>query len=108
MSRASPTVPAHLVGDTEPGEYEIEESDDRTYVGVLAGEGTPTFVDPNNGSLYSGRIDSAGQRVTPGDEHDIEIQPGEEIGEFLERVGEKTGWESLSEFAREHLEDDDS
>lgn len=46
---------------------------------------------------------------TPGEETESIVRESEEtleeeLGQWLEWFGEQTGWDSLSEFARDHLE----
>jgi hypothetical protein len=40
------------------------------------------------------------------DEWPLEDHDAKEMN-YLESIGERTGWQSLSEFAREHLEDEE-
>jgi len=65
------------------------------------------FYDTGTETLFSGDVDRDGERIVPTPDGEFDLAPGETLGEALERVGEETGWDSLSAFAQEHLEDDD-
>ncbi len=107
MSRVPPDEPRYAVErDDHKEEYPVHERNDRKYLGVLSEGRAPTFFDPQEGHVYRGEVDRERERVSPGDEHDRTLDPEETLGEFLERVGDELGWESLSAYAREHLEDD--
>jgi len=66
------------------------------------------FYDEGTGTLFSGEVDEDEEQVVPVPDTEVDLEPGETLGEALERVGEQTGWDSLSVFAREHLEDNEA
>ena len=75
------------------------------HVGILS-QGSNVFYDPERSVFFRTEHGSADEHtVVPGSER--ELDPGETLGEAIETLGEKTGWESLSEWAEEHLESDE-
>lgn len=82
------------------------ESDSRTeYLGLVGG-GSPMLYEPSTNRIYEGRIDDENERLVPKTDTERELNPEETLGETLEDIGEKTGWDSLSSFADEHLTED--
>jgi len=65
------------------------------------------FYDVGTGTLFSADVDRESEQIVPAPDTELDVSPGETLGEALERVGEETGWDSLSEFAQDHLEDDE-
>jgi hypothetical protein len=89
---------------------------DVTFVGRTDAEGSAehryalhggVFYDGETHTLFSGDVNEDDERIVPVPDAEVDLEPGETLGEALERVGEQTGWDSLSEFARDHLEDDE-
>lgn len=78
---------------------EDREGDEFRYLG-LTGDGSPMFFHPSAKVVFRGVRDEASRTLSPADEESLE----EELGAWLDRVAEETGWESLSSFARERLE----
>jgi hypothetical protein len=79
--------------------------EDEEYVGSLRRGGTAvaTFYDARERRLVEREFDHETERVTDTlAERDIEA--GESLGRLLGEIGEETGWDSLSEFAREHFD----
>ena len=77
-------------------------SDHIQYVGLYGGQdGSPVFYDPEKDAVYEGELDRESERIVAGDEPDDDFDPGETIGEYVHRVGDGIGWESLSEFGEE-------
>lgn len=76
--------------------------DDTAYVGVLGG-GTALYYDDATGSFLrgdpDGEDDAGLERLTG-----YEVGAEDRLGAVLEEIGDDLGWESLSEFARDHLE----
>lgn len=70
-----------------------------TYVGLLD-DGTHVVYDEETDELLSATAESEELVPTGSLLEDAETA----LGERLEAVGERTGWESISSFAREHLE----
>ncbi|WP_227376500.1 hypothetical protein [Haladaptatus halobius] len=101
MGRRDPVTPEYVTWNIDHDEYNRAE-----YVGVM-GEGHPVFYDPEKRSTFRGRAHPEDERITPVEGSEESLGVEETVGEAIERLGEKTGWESLSEFAREHLESDD-
>jgi hypothetical protein len=67
-------------------------------------DGTPAYYDKNNHVTFEGDVDHENRRVTPTNERSLDAE--EKLGEVIEEFGDAVGWESLSDFAREHLEDE--
>lgn len=81
---------------------EGERDDEAKYVGMVEGGGA-WFYNEENHSLFERELDRDDRRLLPAsDEQSI---PHEEtLGEAVERLGDELGWDSLSDFARKHLE----
>lgn len=99
--------------DRPPGgfEHEFDEwgiDDDRyqdvSFVGFRGA--SPVFWAPSSRSLFEARADETEKRITPKEDTERTFDAEESIGEAIERFGEEVGWDGLSEWAREHLEDD--
>lgn len=100
--------PATIESEYSADDWRLDTDEDYEFLGERAGDGRPVFFDSDTNSVYLADVDEAAQRVIPDTDGDGELNPGETLGEYLERIGEETGWDSLSQFAREHLEDDDT
>ena len=83
---------------------EGDRHDEARFVGVSQVKGGGAwFYNDDDDALFETDVDQANRRLTPsGDERSVSA--GESVGEAVERLGDELGWESLSEFAREHLE----
>ena len=68
-------------------------------------DGTPAYYDSNEHATFEGEVDHDEQRVRPTNERSLDAE--QKLGEALEELGDATGWDSLSEFARKHLEDEE-
>ena len=97
--------------DRRPGgfEHEFDEwniNDDRyqdaSFVGARGA--SPVFYAPSSRSLFEGTVDEENRRITPREDTQQTLDAEESIGEAIERFGEEVGWDGLSEWAREHLE----
>lgn len=88
-------------------EWGTEPEGDWEYLGTVPQEDAPMLYNVETGFVHRALVDHERERLTPEDESTWELDPEETLGEFLERVGQDVGWESLSEFARDHLEDGD-
>ncbi|WP_331234443.1 hypothetical protein [Natronorarus salvus] len=84
-------------------EWPVDGGETR-YLGV-AGEGVAMLYNPTTDELTRGEIDERNERIVPG-ETERELDPGESLGDALASIGESVDWESLSEFAEEHLDAD--
>ncbi|WP_458206311.1 hypothetical protein [Haladaptatus sp. NG-SE-30] len=102
MGRRNPIHPDVAEWDIDDDEYDRAE-----YVGVKD-EGDPVFYNPESRSTFRGRVHPEDEQITPVEGSEESLGAGESLGQAIERLGEKTGWESLSEFAREHLESDEN
>jgi len=102
MSDPDPADDRRYQFDTWPVGRE-DESYGYQYLGTR--NSLPIVYDPDNHSVMEGRIEEARERIFPDRDTEEEIHHEDSLGEYLERVGDEHGWESLSEFAREHLED---
>jgi hypothetical protein len=89
------------------------ETSDVAYVGTTdradgsedpGGVSGAIFYDSGRGTLFTGDVDEETREIVPRPDEEWEIEPQETVGEAIERLGEETGWESLSTFAEEHLE----
>jgi hypothetical protein len=65
------------------------------------------FYETGTETLFSGEVDRDGELIVPTPDGELDLAPGETLGQVLERVGEEMGWDSFSAFARDHLEDGD-
>lgn len=68
------------------------------YLGVTA-DGRPMFFHPTARAVFEGIPDEERRTISRGEEESLE----EPLGQWLDRVGERVGWESLSAFARSRL-----
>lgn len=76
---------------------------DATYVGATT-NGVPVFHD--QGAVFHGVPDEENRRIEPKPDTERRLEPGETLGDVLEEIGESLGWESLSEYGREHQRDE--
>lgn len=83
--------------------WSVEE--DHELLGTVADEDSPALYDADTDRVFRGQVDPDAEHLTPNTEAALD-EAEESLGEFLERVGEETGWDSLSEFAQDHLEDE--
>jgi hypothetical protein len=92
-------------GDPRYDEWPLEDHDPKemNYLGLVSG-GSPYFHHDDSDTIYRGNVDETRQqiRLIEDTEH-----AGEALGDIIESIGDRTGWESLSEFAQEHLEGED-
>lgn len=86
-------------------EWTIKDYDrkEMNYLGV-AGHGTPYFHHDESDTIYEGNVDNTKRQIRL-TEHD---SGSGTLGGTIESIGEQTGWESLSEFAQEHLSDEEN
>lgn len=83
------------------------------WIGVAGGGGgtsptgqTAVLYDSESESVYEGEIDRENERIDPKPDTEQDASATDSIGEAIEDIGDRLGWESLSSFADEHLEDD--
>jgi hypothetical protein len=92
----------------EPGDFRHEddsienEGEPVDFVGITFG-GDSVFYRPGSDSLFAGERENSDERVVPvpGSERDLS---GESLGDAIESIGERVGWESLSAFGKRRLE----
>jgi hypothetical protein len=83
--------------------FDEHGEDDVEYVGSTA-EGTPMFFDTTSRSVFEGEyVDE--ETVVGRPETERELEDRASIAEAVETLGDELGWESLSEFGREHARD---
>lgn len=95
MANDEPTDPNYA-------DWSVEGRSETTYVGQMEGVHHGIF-DEKTGDLL--RAEPKAGTFEPVETLDSSTE--ETLGERIERLGEQIGWESLSEFAREHLERDE-
>lgn len=61
---------------------------------------------PEQPDPFEARADETEKRITPKEDTERSFDAEESVGEAIELFGEEVGWDGLSEWAREHLEDD--
>lgn len=92
-------------------QIEGDRSDDWRFIGVTPGAELgapiPYLYSPSDDAVYEGRLDRENERITPDLSSGRTLAPEEPLGDVLEDIGDKTGWEWLSEFANDRLKDDD-
>jgi hypothetical protein len=94
--------------DSRYDEWPMEAHDARemNYLGLVS-NGAPYFYHADSGTVYQGRVDNVNQRLRLEEDVEHDIEPGKALGDAIESIGERTGWESLSEFAQEHFPDEE-
>lgn len=83
-------------------------STDKKFVGQPSDLGEPAYYDTESHSVQTGYLGEDDEAVPAEEGESWELDAEQELGEFLETVGEDHGWESLSEFARDHLEHEEA
>lgn len=76
--------------------------------GTGAGGAGVLIYDEDNQSVFEADVDEEEQRLVAREGTEREVDDSGGLGEVLEDVGDSLGLESLSEFAEEHLQDDES
>jgi hypothetical protein len=82
-------------------------NDDVEYLGTTMGGG-PMFFDSADRTLFEGEYDENDDTIVERSETERELEPRESVGEALESLGDDLDWDSLSEFARERVQTDES
>lgn len=67
----------------------------------------PVLYQPDDDAIYQGEIDEENERIVPVEDSARRLESDETLGDVIEELGDEIGWDSLSEFAREHMQDDD-
>ena len=105
-SRNGPLSYAPSGADRFPDyEFQDYERDDVQYIGDDKTQ--PYFYSEPDDKVFAAKVNEDMKRLEPAPETERSVGAKEELGEVLEEVGEATGWESLSDWAREHLEGED-
>ncbi|MDG5760982.1 hypothetical protein QA600_16745 [Natronococcus sp. A-GB1] len=86
--------------------FDEHNEDDVEYVGSTT-EGTPMFFDTASRSVFEGEYDDE-ETIVDRPETERELEDRASVGEAIETLGDELGWESLSEFGREHTRDDEN
>jgi hypothetical protein len=86
--------------------FEGDRPDDAQYIGTAQAGGNAWFYSEDGDQLFAGEADEANRRLLPTSDERT-VRESESFGEAVERLGDELGWESLSAFAREHLERDE-
>lgn len=95
-----------------PGDWLVEgyAEGEATYLGGVSGEGNATrtavVYDDREEVVFEADVDEDEQRYVPREGTERELGPSETLGDVLEDLGDRLDRDSLSEFARAHLEDD--
>ncbi|MFB6132053.1 MAG: hypothetical protein ABEJ44_01450 [Halanaeroarchaeum sp.] len=95
--------------DPRYDQWPVADNEEATFVGAVSGQGTtmPIYYDKSEGVFFGAEIDEEYEQFRRLPDQEWVEDPTESLGEAIERLGEELGWESLSEFAESHLEDDD-
>ena len=101
-------------GETDPDDdlgpasenLDSESDDDFQLIG-MANPGTPVFHSAESGLLYHGDVNEDGG-ITPRPDAEVDIQFGDEgtLSEAINDLGERLGWDSLTDYGRDHQNDD--
>ena len=66
----------------------------------------PALYQPADGIVYGTEADEENRRLISDREMEWEVETDDAVGEVIEEIGETVGWVSLSEYARDHLNDE--
>lgn len=100
-------IPGATISE-EHQQWNRKRPEDRPrFLGTVSGGATPAYYVPGDHRVETGDLDRNGDLERDPDGESWTLEAEEEVGEFLERIGEERGWDSLSEWAREHLEHED-
>lgn len=101
-------IPGATISDQHQQWNRERGEDQPRFLGTVADTGATAYYVPNDRSVETGDIDENGELQRKEDGESWTVEAEEELGEFLERVGEEQGWDSLSDWAREHLEHEEA
>lgn len=75
------------------------------WLGFVGGteQGAPALYDTHDDAVYRGTLDEKNERIVPNLETERRVSSEETIGEVLRDIADSHGWQSLSNFAAEHL-----
>lgn len=101
-------IPGATISDQHQ-QWNRERGDDEPrLLGTVSDTGATAYYVPGARTVEAGKIDENGELQRADDGESWALEAEEELGEFLERVGEERGWDSLSDWAREHLEHEEA
>ncbi|WP_312909122.1 hypothetical protein [Natronosalvus caseinilyticus] len=91
-----------------PEDRSGEPPEDARFVGI-SNPGTPVLYSRESGTLFQGDVTDDG-RVTPraGSDAEMKVESTDRLGEAIRSFGDRIGWESLSQFGKEHWESEKS
>ncbi|MDG5817800.1 hypothetical protein [Natronococcus sp. A-GB7] len=85
-----------------------EREADLQLIGMM-NPGTPVFHSPESGLLYHGDVrDDGGLIPRPDDEVDVDVGSDRTLSDAIRDLGERLGWESLTDHGRDHWDDESS
>ena len=87
--------------------FDYHEEDHSRFVGAMQ-SGRPLYFDENERSFFKGEYDEETGTVVDSPDVERELDARESMGDALESLGDSLEMESLSEFAREHVKDEES
>ncbi|WP_435359357.1 hypothetical protein [Haloarchaeobius sp. DFWS5] len=90
--------------DWSPNDHSGDEFE---HVGLLS-QGTNVYYDRDLSMFFYSDTPEADGSETGLDDSGRALEPTETLGEAIEAIGEKTGWDSLSDWANEHLTADEN
>lgn len=76
-------------------------------VGTIPGGPAPVFYDERSRTVFEAEADHESRELVPVAGSERELDPSETLADALEEIADETGWESLSDWAEEHLENDE-
>lgn len=79
--------------------------EDAEYLGVLT-NGAPLYYHEPTRAIYEGHETESGDGVRFEERQDFDLAPEDPLARVLAEIGDGLGWESLSEFAHEHISEE--
>ncbi len=106
MARRDPTEDR----DYRLDEWEIAVAEERPvellgFAGEESETGGAFVYDAGVGAVYEAETDAETGAIVPDESSARNIDAEEELGEVIADIGDRLGWDGVSEFAREHLEE---
>lgn len=93
-----------------PSEYEVIGREP-TFLGLMNPDDetgtTAVLYDDRTSTVFQADVDEDEQRLVPREDTERELESTDRLGETLEEYGDQLEWNSLSEFARERLQNDE-
>jgi hypothetical protein len=88
-------------------EWNVAEDDGSLeLVGFTGNSGTGYVFDTDAGVVYEAEADHESGEVVPDESSARRLDKEETLADAIEDIGERMGWERLTEFAEEHLEEE--